>query len=55
MNDFELLLINLKRVKEIAERNISKADNIDLTQLSQDIDNWIDELNSIGRFETYQE
>ena len=40
---------------EIAETNIEKAENIDLEDMAQTLESFIDELNDIGDFGTYGE
>ena len=55
MNEIEKLKLSLKQAMEIAEANISKAENIDLENMAQTLESFIDELNDIGEFETYDE
>lgn len=55
MNEIEKLKLHLKQAMEIAEANIEKAENIDLENMAQTLESFIDELNDIGEFETYDE
>ena len=55
MNEIEKLKLSLKQAMEIAEANIEKAENIDLVNMAQTLESFIDELNDIGDFETYNE
>ena len=55
MNQIEKLKLHLKQAMEIAEANIEKAENIDLVDMAQTLESFIDELNDIGDFETYGE
>jgi hypothetical protein len=55
MNEIEKLKLSLKQAVEIAEANISKAENIDLENMAQTLESFIDDLNDIGDFETYDE
>ena len=55
MNEIEKLKLHLKQAMEIAEANIEKAENIDLENIAQTLESFIDELNDIGDFETYDE
>jgi hypothetical protein len=55
MNEIEKLKLHLKQAMEIAEANIEKAENIDLVDMAQTLESFIDELNDIGDFETYGE
>jgi hypothetical protein len=55
MNEIEKLKLHLKQAMEIAEANIRKAENIDLENMAQTLESFIDELNDIGEFETYDE
>ena len=45
----------LTRASEICVKNINSADNIDLHDMAEQLDKWVDELNKIGKFETYYE
>jgi hypothetical protein len=51
MNEIEKLKLHLKQAMEIAEANIEKAENIDLVDMAQTLESFIDELNDIGDFE----
>ena len=55
MNEIEKLKLSLKQAMEIAEANIEKAENIDLENMAQTLESFIDDLNDIGDFETYDE
>ena len=55
MNEIEKLKLSLKQAIEIAEANIEKAENIDLEDMAQTLESFIDDLNNIGDFETYDE
>jgi len=55
VKDIEKLKLHLKQAMEIAEANIEKAENIDLEDMAQTLESFIDELNDIGDFETYGE
>ena len=55
MNEIEKLKLHLKQAMEIAEANIEKAENIDLVDMAQTLESFIDELNDIGDFEIYGE
>jgi hypothetical protein len=55
MKDIEKLKLSLKQAMEIAEANIEKAENIDLVDMAQTLESFIDELNDIGDFESYNE
>ncbi len=55
MNEIEKLKLHLKQAMEIAEANIRKAENIDLENMAQTLESFIDELNDIGDFEIYDE
>jgi hypothetical protein len=55
MKDIEKLKLSLKQAMEIAEANIEKAENIDLVNMAQILESFIDELNDIGDFESYNE
>ena len=45
----------LKQAIELADQNISKAHNFDLESLSQRLDSYVDDLNEIKKFETYDD
>jgi hypothetical protein len=55
MNEIEKLKLSLKQAMEIAEANIEKAENIDLENMAQTLESFIDDLNDIGDFEIYGE
>ena len=55
MNEIEKLKSYLKQAMEIASANIEKAENIDLEDMAQTLESFIDELDNIGDFETYGE
>ena len=55
MKDIEKLKFHLKQAMEIAETNIEKTENIDLEDMAQTLESFIDELNDIGDFGTYGE
>lgn len=48
-------LHRIKEAAKICDKNISKAHNIDLEDMSQTLDNLLDQLNNIDNFETYDE
>lgn len=54
-NDYLKLIETLKLAMEISLKNIDKADNFDLHDLSEVLENYIGELNEIGKFEIYPE
>jgi predicted translin family RNA/ssDNA-binding protein len=45
----------INEVVKICDKNISKAHNIDLEDMSQTLDSFLDQLNDIDDFETYDE
>jgi hypothetical protein len=49
------LIKHLEAAKQIAENNISKADNFDLEDLSYTLESIIDELKEIKDFEVYDD
>ena len=53
MNEIEKLKSYLKQAMEIASANIEKAENIDLEDMAQTLESFIDELDNIGDFEIY--
>ena len=53
--DYLELISLLKKAAKIADNNIGKADNIDLEQLSQSLEDWIGELEEIEKFEKYDD
>jgi hypothetical protein len=55
MNEIKKLKLSLKQAMEIAEANIEKAENVDLEGMAQTLESFIEELNNIGDFETYNE
>ncbi len=54
-NPLKELVSLLSKAKSLAESNIGKADNFDLEDLSYKLEEYIDELNELGKFETYDE
>jgi hypothetical protein len=52
-NDKKELVKILKQAIKLANKNISKADNFDLEDLSQKLDSYVDDLNEIKKFEIY--
>lgn len=55
MSTIEQIKDLLEQVKNLADANIENADNFDLIDFSQVIENYIDELDEIGEFEVYDE
>ena len=55
MSEIEKLKLHLKQAMEIAYDNIEKAENIDLEDMAQTLESFIDKLDNIGDFETYGE
>jgi hypothetical protein len=53
--DYLELISLLKKAAKIADNNIGKADNIDLEQLNQSLEDWISELEEIEKFEKYED
>jgi hypothetical protein len=49
------LIKHLEAAKQIAENNITKADNFDLEDLSYTLESIIDELKEIGEFEKFED
>lgn len=45
----------LKQAIKLADKNIGKVDNFDLEDFSQTLDRYVDELNGIKKFETYDD
>jgi len=45
----------IKEAIKISTKNIHKAHNIDLEDMSQVLENYLNELNDIKNFETYEE
>jgi len=54
-NPLKELVELLNQAKSLAEANIEKADNFDLEDLSYKLEEYIDELNGIEEFETYDD
>jgi len=54
-NPLKELVNLLNKAKSLAEANIEKADNFDLEDLSNELERYIDELNEIEKFETYDD
>jgi hypothetical protein len=54
-NPLKELVSLLNQAKSLAKSNIGKADNFDLEDLSYKLEEYIDELNGLGKFETYDE
>ena len=52
-NEKKELVKILKQDIKLADQNISKAHNFDLEGLSQMLDSYVDDLNEIKKFETY--
>jgi len=52
-NEKNELVKILKQAIKLANKNISKAHNFDLEGLSQMLDSYVDDLNEIKKFETY--
>jgi hypothetical protein len=44
----------LEQAIELADRNVDKSDNFDLEDFSQTLENYVDELSEIKKFETYE-
>jgi len=44
----------LRQASEICAANINNADNIDLHQMTEDLDCMIDQLNDIKKFEKFE-
>jgi hypothetical protein len=55
MKDIEKLKKALETAVKICEKNISKAHNIDLEDMAQTLESYLDQLNEIEDFETYDE
>ena len=55
MNTIEKMKDLLNQVKQLADDNIENAHNFDLEDFSQVIENYIDELEEIEDFETYED
>ena len=54
-NEKNELVKILKQAIELADQNISKAHNFDLEGLSQMLDSYVDDLNEIEEFESYDD
>ena len=55
VKDIVILKKLIKEVVKICSKNISKAHNIDLVDMSQTLDSLLDQLNDIDDFELYDE
>ena len=51
----EKLVKILEQAIELANQNIGKVDNFDLEDFAQTLENYVDELNEIKNFETYDD
>jgi hypothetical protein len=49
------LIMLLSKAIQIADDNIENADNYDLTDLSQVLEAYVDDLKSIGEFKTFED
>lgn len=49
------LITLLNKAIQIADDNVENADNYDLTDLSQVLEGYVDDLISIGEFKTFDE
>ncbi len=54
-NPVNVLIQILQQAIGLANQNIENADNFDLVDFSQTLEKYVDELNKIGNFETYNE
>ena len=45
----------LKQAIKLADKNIYKVDNFDLEDFFQTLDRYVDKLNKIKKFETYDD
>jgi hypothetical protein len=54
MKPIEQIKTLLQQVIVLAENNIDQAHNFDLEDFSHVLENYVDELNEIGDFETYE-
>jgi hypothetical protein len=45
----------LEQAIELANQNVDKADNFDLEDFAQTLENYVEELNEIKKFKTYDE
>lgn len=55
MKPIEQLKSLLQQAAALAEANVDNAHNFDLEDLSQVLESYVDELNEIGDFETYDD
>ena len=55
VKDIVILKKLIKEAVKICNKNISKAHNIDLVDMSQTLDSLLDQLNDIDDFELYDE
>jgi DNA-binding ferritin-like protein len=55
MSDYKQLIQSLKKAAKLAEDNIDKAHNIDLEDMMQQLESYVDELEGIKKFEVYPE
>lgn len=55
VKDIVILKKLIKEAVKICSKNISKAHNIDLEDMSQTLDSLLDQLNDIDDFELYDE
>lgn len=53
--DIEILKLMLAEANKIAEKNIDKANNIDLHNMCETLEGMIDELDTIGEFQLCDE
>ena len=44
----------LEQAIELANKNISKAHNFDLEDFAQELEKYVDKLNEIEKFQTYE-
>ena len=49
------LIETLKQASKLCWDNVGKADNIDLHNMGEEIDNFIDQLSEIDDFEKYED
>jgi hypothetical protein len=54
MKTKELVKI-LEQAIKLANQNVDKADNFDVEDFAQTLENYVDELNEIKKFETYDD
>lgn len=54
-NDYKQLIQLLKQASDLARNNVKNADNIDLYDMFEQLNNYIDELKAIKQFEVYDE